>query len=107
MKNVLIVGVGNIGSRWYKEYAGLSPDRYDPYKGYDEKRDIRYDFAFIATDTPMREDGSCDLSQVSQAVEETDAEVYARAHSVEVLVNGQSAGKKKVKKARANDMLPL
>ena len=34
--------------------------------------------------------------------QETDVEVYARAHSVEVLVNGQSAGKKKVKKARAN-----
>ena len=34
--------------------------------------------------------------------QETDVEVYARAHSVEVLINGQSAGKKKVKKARAN-----
>ena len=67
MKSVLIVGVGNIGSRLFKEYISLSPDRYDPYKGYDEKRDIRYDFAFIATDTPMREDGSCDLSQVSRA----------------------------------------
>ena len=76
MKSVLIVGVGNIGSRLFKEYISLSPDRYDPYKGYDEKRDIRYDFAFIATDTPMREDGSCDLSQVSRALDETDAEVY-------------------------------
>ena len=69
MKSVLIVGVGNIGSRLFKEYISLSPDRYDPYKGYDEKRDIRYDFAFIATDTPMREDGSCDLSQVSRALD--------------------------------------
>jgi UDP-glucose 6-dehydrogenase len=76
MKNVLIVGVGNIGSRLYREYSLLSPDRYDPFKGYHEKKDIRYDFAFIATDTPMREDGSCDLSQVRTAIDETDAEVY-------------------------------
>ena len=34
--------------------------------------------------------------------QETGVEVYARAHSVEILVNGQSVGKKKVKKARAN-----
>ena len=33
---------------------------------------------------------------------ETDVEVYARADSVELLVNGKNVGKKKVKKARAN-----
>ena len=33
MKSVLIVGVGNIGSRLYREYSLLSPDRYDPFKG--------------------------------------------------------------------------
>ena len=76
MKSVLIVGVGNIGSRLYREYSLLSPDRYDPFKGIDEKKDIRYDFAFIATDTPMLVDGSCDLSQVRQALDETDAEVF-------------------------------
>ena len=76
MEKVLIVGIGNIGNRLYREYQKLSPDRYDPNKGYEEKRDIRYDFAFIATDTPMREDGSCDISQVRQAIDETDAEVY-------------------------------
>ncbi len=34
--------------------------------------------------------------------QETDVEVYARAATVELFVNGQSVGKKKVKKARAN-----
>ena len=76
MKTVLIAGVGNIGSRLYEEYAKLAPDRYDPFKDFNEKRDIRYDFAFIATDTPMNEDGSCDLTQVRQALGETDAEIY-------------------------------
>ena len=82
MKSVLIVGVGNIGSRLYEEYRRLSPDRYDPVKGYDEKRDIRYDFAFIAVDTPMNMDGSCDLSQVKTALEETDAEIYVLRSTV-------------------------
>ena len=76
MRTVLIVGVGNIGSRLYREYGKLAPDRYDPYKGFTEKKDIRYDFAFLATDTPMNEDGTCDLSQVRQAIDETDAEVF-------------------------------
>lgn len=76
MKKVLIVGVGNIGSRLYKEYSKVKPDRYDPGKGYNEKKDGKYDFAFIATDTPMKDDGSCDLSQVKTALNETDAEVY-------------------------------
>lgn len=76
MKSVLIVGVGNVGSRLYEEYKRLFPDRYDPIKGYDEKRPIRYDFAFIAVDTPMNADGSCDLSQVRAALDDTDAEVY-------------------------------
>ena len=82
MKSVLIVGVGNIGSRLYEEYRRLSPDRYDPVKGYDEKRPIRYDFAFIAVDTPMNADGSCDLSQVWQALGETGAEVYVLRSTV-------------------------
>lgn len=82
MKNVLIVGIGNIGSSLYREYGKLAPDRYDPYKGFDERRDIRYDFAFIATDTPVADDGSCDLSQVRQALDETDAEIYVLRSTV-------------------------
>ena len=76
MKTVLIVGIGNIGSRLYREYEKLSPDRHDPFKGFNEKRDIHYDFAFIAVDTPMLPDGSCDLSAVRQAIDETDAGIY-------------------------------
>lgn len=82
MKNVLIAGVGNIGSRLYREYEKLKPDRYDPYMGYDEKQPVRYDFAFIATDTPMMKDGSCDISQVRAALNETDAGVYVLRSTV-------------------------
>lgn len=46
MRRTLIAGIGNIGSKLYEEYAVLNPDRYDPYKGYDE-RSGEYDIAFI------------------------------------------------------------
>ena len=82
MKSVLIVGVGNIGGRLYAEYQRLKPDRYDPIKGYIEKQHIRYGFAFIAVDTPMNTDSSCDLSQVRTALDETDAEVYVLRSTV-------------------------
>lgn len=82
MKNILIVGYGNIGSRLYKEYAKLKPDRYDPHKGLFEKKEIRYDVAFIAVDTPMNADGSCDLSQVVTAIAETNAEIIVLRSTV-------------------------
>ena len=75
-KNILIVGVGNIGSILYDEYSKLWPDRYDPAKGYLEKKDIVYDIAFICVDTPMNEDGSCDTSQVETALAETQSDIY-------------------------------
>ena len=75
MSTVLIIGCGNIGSRLYEEYIKLSPDRYDPYKEIFEKKSIHYDYAFIAVDTPMLENGECDLSYVKNAINETDAEI--------------------------------
>lgn len=81
-KTVLIVGCGNIGSKLYEEYKALNPDRYDPYKAINEKRDIKYDFAFIAVDTPMDENGVCDLSQVRCAIKETNAEIIVLRSTV-------------------------
>ena len=71
---VLIVGFGNIGKKLYEEYAVLSPDIYDPYKGYTNKSDY-YDFAFITVDTPTLSDGKCDLSQVKTAISETNCDI--------------------------------
>ena len=84
MKHVLIVGLGNIGTLLYQEYAKLSPDRYDPYKGYNEKKGIVYDVAFVAVDTPMNEDGSADISQVLTAINETDAKIIVLRSTVPV-----------------------
>ena len=82
MKNILIVGCGAIGSKIYNEYLPLKPDRFDPYKNLLEKRKITYDLAFICVDTPMKENGECDLTQVEQAINETDAAVIVLRSTV-------------------------
>ena len=82
MKSILIVGCGNIGSKLYNEYKKLCPDRYDPYKGFAEKRDIVYDIAFISVDTRKSGDGRCDLSQVETALAETNAKLYVLRSTV-------------------------
>lgn len=71
--NILIVGYGNIGSKLAKEYERLRPDIYDPAKGFKTKQD-HYNIAFLAVDSPMNPTGACDLSQVYQAVNETEAD---------------------------------
>ncbi len=83
-ESILIVGCGNIGSMLYEEYRKCNPHRYDPYKGYLEKEDKTYDIAFIAVDTPMLSDGSCDLSQVRTAVNETNANTIVIRSTVPV-----------------------
>lgn len=56
MKNVLIVGYGVVGHNLYNDLIKLKPDIYDKFKtGYNTKRDIKYDFAFICVDTPFNE----------------------------------------------------
>lgn len=82
MKNILIVGCGSIGTKIYEEYKKLNPDRYDPYKNLMEKRDICYDIAFICVDTPMEDNGKCDLSQVECAIQETNAAIIVLRSTV-------------------------
>lgn len=77
MKNVLIVGYGVVGHNLYNDLIKLKPDIYDKFKtGYNTKRDIKYDFAFICVDTPFNEKGDCDITEVCNAIKENDADVY-------------------------------
>ena len=80
-KKVLIVGYGNIGQKLFKEYEKLTPDVYDPYKGFTTKHEP-YDVAFIAVDTPMEESGRCNLIQVRSAISETNAEILVLRSTV-------------------------
>ena len=78
MKETLIVGYGNIGQHLYKDLSNLKPDIYDKFKiEYNTKRNIKYNFCFICVDTPyVDENTPCDISQVKDAIENNDADIY-------------------------------
>lgn len=82
MKRILIVGYGNIGKKLSEEYKSLDPDIYDPWKGFNKKSAEKYDFAFICVDTPSKENGECDLSQVIESIKETNAEIVVLRSTV-------------------------
>ena len=79
---VLIVGYGNIGTHLYNELnvPGVELYVYDPFKKVDMPRftnyldyfvNTKFDLAFVCVPTEMKEDGSCDTSQVIDAVTKT------------------------------------
>lgn len=77
-KSVLIVGYGVVGKNLYNELKSLHPHIYDKYHTqFNTKKDIKYDFCFICVDTPyIDENNVCDLTQVRNALEENDADIY-------------------------------
>lgn len=77
MSSVLIVGFGVVGENISRELRALSPDIYDKYKpGLDKKTKDRYDLAIICVDTPITEDDKLDITEVRNAINENDSEIY-------------------------------
>ena len=73
--NILIIGYGIVGHNLAKELEPLTPDVYDKYKEVfaPQKKDIKYDIAFVCVDTPTE---SCDITEVINAIQENDAAIY-------------------------------
>lgn len=77
MKNVLIIGYGVVGHNLSEEIKALKPDIYDKYKTeYNTKKDIKYDIAFICVDTPLLENYLLDITEVKNAINNNDSEIY-------------------------------
>ncbi len=101
-EKVLIVGFGVVGNNLYEEIKKLEPHIYDKYKPevntYDSN--VKYDLAFICVDTPMLEDGSCDLTELKNAVHDTNADTIVIKSTVEVgttrKLSEELKGKKRV-----------
>ena len=75
--SVLIIGYGTVGRNLEKELEILNPDIYDiNLIMFNTKKDIKYDFAFICVDTPLINDYSLDITQVKNAINDNDAEIY-------------------------------
>ena len=76
-KSVLIIGAGVVGTNLYNELQDLQPDVYDKYKkilNYKEYK--KYDFAFICVDTPYSKEDPCNITEVKNALEENNADIY-------------------------------
>ena len=74
---VLIVGMGNVGTRLCAELAPLGPECYDKTDPFGPEG--RYDFAFICVDTPLvhTENGYVlDDVAIHQAMDEVVADIY-------------------------------
>lgn len=76
MKNVLIVGYGIVGHNLHLELEKLEPDVIDKYTGFNSKRDIKYDLAFVCVDTPLTDTFDLDITEVKNAILENDSEIY-------------------------------
>lgn len=77
MSDVLIVGFGVVGENLSRELGALNPDIYDINKpGLDKKTEGRYDLAIICVNTPISEDNNLDITEVRNAINDNDSEIY-------------------------------
>ena len=78
--SVLIIGFGTVGHNLYKELwtndGPLNVNIYDKYKGLNNRGLNQYDLAFICVDTPLNEENCLDKTEVVNALNENDAEVF-------------------------------
>lgn len=110
--NIAIIGYGTVGKNLYNEIQSLHPDIYDKYLHLDNRKRIytegplppyytreyiKYDIAFICVDTPLKDDKYLDTTEIDNAVNETEADIYVIKSTVHVgfcYLLSMSTGKK-------------
>lgn len=95
--NILIVGCGVVGNNLANEIKKLEPETYDKYKNIDTRTKDHYDIAFVCVDTPISDESLCDTTEVLNAIENHNADIYVikstvLPHTTEKLV--EETGKK-------------
>ena len=95
MNNILIIGCGVVGSNVKKTLAKLNPDTLDKFKpsltSYDPEK--TYDIAYVCVDTPMNENDICDRSEVLNAIQNNNAEIFVIKSTVLPGTTGEIAAK--------------
>ena len=89
--SILIIGCGVVGNNLANEIQNLKPETYDKYKDIDTRTKEHYDIAFVCVDTPNSDEAVCDATEVVNAIEENDADIYVikstiLPHSTEKIV---------------------
>ena len=76
-KNILIIGYGIVGQNLANELKNIKPDITDKYKSdVNTIKNIHYDLGFICVDTPLMEDGTLDIEEVKNCIEDYDCEIF-------------------------------
>lgn len=83
--DVLIVGYGVVGSNLARELSALKPEVVDKYKpNVSTKSKTHYNVAFICVDTPITDKSLCDTTEVYNAIQENNADLYVIKSTVSV-----------------------
>ena len=88
-KEICIVGHGVIGQRLAQEFEQLEVKSIDKYRtdlasSYEEDIAQSYDYAFICVPTQSLPDGSCNISEVEDAVSRVNAKIIVIKSAVPV-----------------------
>lgn len=86
---VLIIGHGVVGTNLEAELAALNPDVCDKYKGIEKHHD-HHEFGFVCVDTPLIAN-KLDVTEVFNAIEENDCDVYVIKSTVPVGITDKLA----------------
>ncbi len=73
--DVLIIGYGVVGSNLAKEIGKLKPDIVDKYKGI-PKQFKKHHIGFVCVDTPLTIENTLNVTEVFNAVDENDCDIY-------------------------------
>lgn len=82
MKDI-IIGYGIVGNNLHKELYRLNCEVCDKYKKIFPPKE-KYRIAFICVPTELKEDNTLDTSEVENAINENDAEIYVIKSTVPV-----------------------
>lgn len=85
MKDIAIIGYGNIGKHTYDELCNAGNIFiYDPYNPNYNQPILKCDIAFICVPTDMKDNGSCDTSIVETVVQNTNSDIIVIKSTIPV-----------------------
>ncbi len=74
--DILVVGYGVVGHNLSEGIKAIEPEIYDKYKDVDTRTKDKYDLCIICVDTPLNDEHLCDTTEIENALDEHDADIY-------------------------------
>ena len=74
--DILVVGYGIVGHNLSEGIKAIKPEIYDKYKDVDTRTKDKYNLCIICVDTPLNDEHLCDTTEIENALDEHDADIY-------------------------------